>query len=66
MGELKPCPFCGSTKVHVICFKQRGAFFTWNAEINCECGVNMSFRAVRAAWATEALTRAWNRRAGNG
>lgn len=63
MTELKPCPFCGSTKNSVVRSKYDDG---WYAEIKCKCGADMKFWALKKSWAEETVTEAWNRRADNG
>ena len=69
MAELKPCPFCGNTKIGVVRSKYSGVPSGddgWRAEIKCKCGADMKFWALKKSWAEETAISAWNRRAGNG
>ena len=72
MDELKPCPFCGSTKVgmgkgaHWVAEKQNG-------NIRCivcgDCGVNggvFNLLAMTETQAEKKAIEAWNRRVDNG
>lgn len=56
MSELKPCPFCGGTDLHL------GSFSGWgNDVIVCyECLAVFSCRKITCE---EDLIEAWNRRA---
>lgn len=53
MDELKPCPFCGNTKIGVVRSKYKGVPFGddgWCAEIKCKCGADMKFWAFKKSW----------------
>lgn len=68
MTELKPCPFCGNTKIGVVRSKYNGVPSGddgWRAEIKCKCGADMKFWALKKYWAEETAISAWNRRAEN-
>lgn len=65
MIDLKPCPFCGNTKISVVRSKYTGDD-GWYAEIKCKCGADMKFWALKKSWAEETTISAWNRRADNG
>jgi hypothetical protein len=73
--ELKPCPFCGNTRL----------FVNWNTDgegdITCVCGAKMTARTVREHYeqvagdlyrkipsvsGKDAVREKWNRRADNG
>lgn len=50
MTELKPCPFCGNTKIGVVRSKYNGVPSGddgWCAEIKCKCGADMKFWALK-------------------
>lgn len=69
MTELKPCPFCGNTKIGVVRSKYNGVPSGddgWCAEIKCKCGADMKFWALKKSWAEETAISAWNRRANDG
>ncbi len=62
---LKPCPFCGSTKVTLIRpVSLTGEFvFAVNC-VNCETGINHNGIEFYDSWREAA--KAWNRRTNNG
>lgn len=69
MAELKPCPFCGNTKISVVRSKYNGVPSGdngWYAEIKCKCEADMKFWALKKSWTEETTISAWNRRADNG
>ena len=69
MNDLKPCPFCGNTKIGVVRSKYNGVPSGddgWCAEIKCKCGADMKFWALKKSWAEKTAISAWNRRADNG
>ena len=46
MNDLKPCPFCGNTKIGVVMSKCNGVPSGddgWCADIKCKCGAGMKF-----------------------
>lgn len=53
-AKLKPCPFCGSDRVHI--FRDEDEYYFIICE-NCECSVSGLFETEEEA------TRAWNTRA---
>ena len=67
MAELKPCPFCGDTKIKLLTRKEIGVPSGdngWYAELKCQCGANIKVWALKHSWAEETIKRKWNRRAG--
>ena len=58
MEELKPCPFCGSTDIYIVCsITQYRDYYT--IETDCEC----PFTFGGTEYDTEQkLIEAWNRR----
>ena len=76
MGELKPCPFCGSVAATEVRVTQMGGE-TDNVDftVTCgECGTDKTIRLRIAKKATftdvinamDKAIEAWNRRANNG
>lgn len=67
MPDLKPCPFCGNTKIGIVRYRSQGipsGDDGWYAEIRCSCHASMRFWALKKEWAEESLVKVWNRRAG--
>ena len=67
MPDLKPCPFCGNEGIKILYSRRQGipsGDNGWYARIQCDCGVQIRFWALRKSWAAETVTKAWNRRVG--
>ena len=63
MSDLKPCPFCGGTKIKRYGFRSSDLHgFIHVCEINGEAMVKIESRFFKTE---EEATEAWNRRAGN-
>ena len=60
--KLKECPFCGNTKVRIVCYSQRICDATEHYSIRCPieeggCGVETAWYSNR-----ETAEHMWNRR----